>query len=337
MLTLMLKFSPAFQSMAHRLILGVLFLSVSQCHAWQQEPSKVTVGAYINDIQAIDLREHSYAVDIYIWFRWQDADLKPYESMEVVNPFELWGHVRDDVYDEPITLPDGELYQVVRIQGKFSHKFFFYSYPFDRQNLTIEFEDSAHETNRLEYVQDAEPFVVNPEMKLPGYKIAAPKIQVRTIKYPTAFGDTRRTEPNSYSRVSLSVPIQRPVITSCIKMLLPVICVVIGASLMLRMRVSYVDSRIGVGITALLTVVAIQLSSNDNMPNVDYLVFMDKIDLCAYAYVLIGLGIVLATIRRLDQGHAQDAERLQRIGFAAITISFILAVSAFLAQAIIAG
>lgn len=106
---------------------------------------------------------------------------------------------------------------------------------------------------------------------------------------------------------------------------------------MLRMRVSYVDSRIGVGITALLTVVAIQLSSNDNMPNVDYLVFMDKIDLCAYAYVLIGLGIVLATIRRLDQGHAQDAERLQRIGFAAITISFILAVSAFLAQAIIAG
>lgn len=334
---LILNLCPEFRSLAHRVILGFLLLSVSKCHAWQQEPTKVTVGAYINDIQAIDLREHSYAVDIYIWFRWRDADLKPYESMEVVNPFELWGHVREDVYDEPITLPDGELYQVVRIQGKFSHKFFFYSYPFDRQNLTIKFEDAAHETNRLEYVQDAEPFVVNPEMKLPGYQIAAPKIEVRTVKYPTAFGDTRRTEPNSYSRVSLSVPIQRPVITSCVKMLLPVICVVIGASLMLRMRVSYVDSRIGVGITALLTVVAIQLSSNDNMPNVDYLVFMDKIDLCAYAYVLIGLGIVLATIRRLDQGHAQDAERLQRFGFAAITISFILAVSAFLAQAIIAG
>lgn len=297
----------------------------------------MTVGAYINDIQSVDLREHSYAIDIYIWFRWLDPQLAPHETMEVVNPFELWGHVRKNIYDQPITLPDGQLYQVVRIQGKFTHKFFFYNYPFDRQQLTIELEDAAHETNRMRYVPDSDPLVVNSDLKLPGYRIDPAINQVRIVKYPTSFGDLRKTEPGSYSRISLAVPIRRPIIASIVKMLLPILCVIIGASIMLRLRVSYVDARIGVGITALLTVVAIQLASNDNMPIVDYLVFMDKIDLCAYGYVLAGLAVVLATIRRLDRGEIESAQKLQRTGFWTITGLFIVLISGLTILAIVHG
>lgn len=311
------------------------FTASARCQ--EPKPSEVTVGAYISNIQSVDLREHSYAVDIYIWFLWIDPQLSPHESMEVVNPYELWGHVREAVYEEPVSLPDGRFYQVVRIQGKFTRKFFFYNYPFDRQQLTIELEDAASETNRLVYVADHEPIVLNADLKLPGYSIGPAMSEVTVKQYPTAFGDTRRSEPGSYTRVSISVPIQRPVIASIIKMLLPIICVVVGASIMLRLRVSYVDARIGVGITALLTVVAIQLASNDNMPIVDYLVFMDKIDLCAYGYVLAGLGIVLATIRRLDRGEQQSAQRLQSNGFWAITIIFTIVMVYLTALAIIEG
>jgi hypothetical protein len=302
-----------------------------------QQASQVTVGAYINNIQSVDLREHSYAVDVYIWFRWSDPELAPHETMEVVNPCELWGHVRNAVYEQPVTLPDGQFYQVVRIQGKFTRKFFFNNYPFDRQQLTIEFEDAAHETNRMQYVADSKPLVVNSELKLPGYTIGPAVNDIELIQYPTAFGDTRKSMPNSYSRVTLAVPIQRPVIASCIKMLLPILCVIIGASIMLQLRVSYVDARIDVGITALLTVVAIQLASNDNMPIVDYLVFMDKIDLCAYGYVLAGLAVVLATIRRMDRGENESAQRLQRIGFRVITCSFLALIIGLTVQAIIQG
>jgi hypothetical protein len=35
-------------------------------------PAEVILGAYINDFQALNLREHSYAADVYIWFRWKD-------------------------------------------------------------------------------------------------------------------------------------------------------------------------------------------------------------------------------------------------------------------------
>lgn len=324
------------------LVLAALLPLSSASSVWAQEPkesgiSQVTVGAYINDIQSVDLHEHSYAVDIYIWFRWTDPELAPHETMEVVNPYELWGHVRSTVYEQPLQLPDGQLYQVVRVQGKFTRKFYFYNYPFDRQQLTVELEDAEHETNRLVYAADEKPLVIDPELKLPGYFISPAVSEFRTVLYPTAFGDTRRSQPNSYSRVSFTIPIRRPIFASCVKMLLPIVCVVIGASIMLRLPISFVDARIGVGITALLTVVAIQLASNDNMPTVDYLVLMDKIDLCAYGYVLAGLSIVLSTIRKEKKVGSDAADRAQRIAYWVINLVFATLVTIFVALAIWQG
>mgnify|MGYP001334083482 CR=1 FL=1 len=302
-----------------------------------QEPISVTVGAYINDVQALNLREHSYAMDVYIWFRWTDDELSPAETVEIVNPNELWGHVADAQYDEPLRLPSGELYQVLRVQGRFSRKFLFYNYPYDRQELVVEFEDETHEVNRLEYTADVDPVAINPRLLLPGFYIDAPKLSVESFAYPTAFGDSRRSEPNKYSRVRVAIPISRPASTSSLKMLLPVLCVVFGASLMLRLKATLVDARIGIGITSLLTVVAIQLASNETMPSVDYLVLMDKIHLTAYVYVLVGLGIVLATVRHVDEGHVERAQRIQRLACWWLNGLFLSAIAILIGIAIVRG
>lgn len=299
-----------------------------------EQPAIVVVGVYVNDVQALNLREHSYAMDVYIWFRWRDEEISPQESMEIVNPNELWGHTSELLYDEPIRLPSGELYQVRRVQGRFSRKFFFDNYPYDRQELVVEFEDSVHETNRLIYQPDVEAVAVNPRLKLPGFLVEPPRLTVEEFSYPTAFGDTRRTEPNAYSRARVSLPISRPTITITVKLLLPVLCVVLGASLMLLLKTTYVDARLGIGITSLLTVVAIQLAANETMPSVDYLILMDKIHLAAYVYVLAGLAIVLRTARQVDQDQVEAAQRFQRRCFIVTTAAFLTAIAGLIGVAI---
>ncbi|MCA9194392.1 MAG: hypothetical protein KDB03_21630 [Planctomycetales bacterium] len=301
------------------------------------EPSVVHVGAYVNDIQALDLREHSYAIDLYVWFRWNNSDISPAESAEFVNPNELWGHINEPQYETPLELPNGEFYQVIRVQGRFSHKFLFNSFPYDRQLLLVEFEDSVNEINRMVYVADAEPLAMNPRLLLPGFRIATPELGIESFAYPTTFGDPRRSEPNTYSRVRIAIPIRRPIWTSSLKLLLPVLCVVFGASLMLRLKVTLIDARLGVGITSLLTIVAIQLAANETMPNVDYLVLLDKIHLAAYAYVLICLGIVLRTHRLVDSGQVDLAERFQFRGYWFTNLLFLSVVACLVAVAIFQG
>ena len=300
-------------------------------------PAEVVVGAYVNNVQALALREHSYEMDIYLWFRWRDEELQPGGTVEMVNPNELWGHASKALYEAPIRLPGGELYQVLRIQGRFSRKFFFHNYPFDRQELVVEFEDSVHETNRLVFVPDHQPVAVNPGLVLPGYRVAPPRLTVAKFTYPTTFGDTRRSEPNSYSRVQVSLPISRPLVTSILKMLLPVLCVVLGASLMLLLKATYVDARLGIGITSLLTVVAIQLAANETMPSVDYLVLIDKIHLAAYFYVLVGLGTVLRTARQVEAGKSEAAQRFQRRCYVVSSLAFLAAIALLVGIAVVRG
>lgn len=131
------------------LALTLLFTFITCAGAEDTSPDKVIVGAYVNDAQSLNLREHSYSMDIYVWFRWRDPSFSPTDTVEIVNPNELWGHVRNFQYEEPLQLPSGELYQVLRVQGRFSHKFFFNNFPYDRQKLVVEFEDTVNEINRL--------------------------------------------------------------------------------------------------------------------------------------------------------------------------------------------
>jgi hypothetical protein len=51
-------------------------------------PAKVVVGAYINDIQELDFKTNSYAVDLYVWFGWKAPDLDPSKTMEFMNRYD---------------------------------------------------------------------------------------------------------------------------------------------------------------------------------------------------------------------------------------------------------
>jgi hypothetical protein len=86
-------------------------------------PVKVVVGTFINDIQELDFKTNSYAIDLYVWFRWKAPDLDPSKTMEFMNRYASDANMRDELYDKPKSMPDGSLYSIIRYQGWFSTKF----------------------------------------------------------------------------------------------------------------------------------------------------------------------------------------------------------------------
>lgn len=295
-------------------------------------PQRVTVGAYVHDIQNLDLKSHSYAVDLYLWFRWKNPALDPASTFEFMNPFDAWGHVKTPVYEKPVRLPSGEYYQVVRNLGRFSRKLPLYDYPYDRQTLLVELEDSSRGSDELVFEPDA--VTVNPALELPGFTVGIPRLTTPTVDYPTAFGDLREPRPPSFSRARIEIPIVRPMLPYTIKLLLPILCVVFCAALQLLFHPRHVDSRVGIGITALLTIVALQITLNDDLPETAYLVLMDKIYLGAYLYVIAGLAIVVATTWMLERKDTERAVRLDRAGLKALTAFYIVATASLIALAL---
>jgi hypothetical protein len=97
-----------------------------------ENPAKVVIGAYINDIQELDFKTNSYAIDLYVWFRWKPGDLEPNKTMEFMNRYAPNDDMRTDLYDKPTAMPNGSLYAIIRNQGRFSTKFPLEKYPSTR-------------------------------------------------------------------------------------------------------------------------------------------------------------------------------------------------------------
>jgi hypothetical protein len=279
------------------------------------KPNEVTVGVYVNDIQQLDLQTHSYVMDFYVWFRWQNPDINPQATLEFMNPYQLWGHINTPLYEEPQDLPDGWKYTAIRYQGQFNSKLPLEKYPFDRQNLVVEFEDNSSGSNGMKFVADANAVTMNPDLTLPGYILEKPTLTIADKPYPTNFGDTRLTSLEPYSHVTVTVAVHRPWFTYAIKVILPIFLVAACAALVFFIHPSYVEGRIGMGITALLTLVALQLTSNSQLPEVDYLMMIDMLYIAAYLFVIASLAQAVRTSWHTDAMDTDKSVAMDRRAF----------------------
>ncbi len=281
----------------------------------------VRVGALLNDIQQLELQTHSYSVDMYMWFKWDDPKLDPHRSYEFMNAYELWGHITTYETAEPERLPDGSLYQVIRVQGKFNAKLPLEKYPFDTQQLLVEIEDSDNTAENLVYVPDRRPIALSEGITIPGWDIGEPTLSVVENSYPTDFGDPSAVNP-TYSRVIIALPVTRPKGTYALKLLLPMLLVALTAALALSVHPQFVEGRIGIGITALLTLVALQITTSSTLPEVNYLLLLDKLYILSYGFVVLTIAVIVRNSWVDATGDVAVASRADRRGLIWLTIAY---------------
>ncbi len=305
--------------------------SGKEAAAGNDKPDVVRVGALINDIQQLDLQSHSYNVDMYVWFKWDNPEIDPARSFEFLNAYEFWGHILTYETSKPEVLPDGSLYQVIRNQGKFNTKLPLERYPFDTQHLTMVFEDAAEDESGLVFVPDEDPIALSRDLAIPGWEIGDPTLTVISNRYDSNFGDPR-FEDITYSRATIDLPLERPAGTYALKLLLPLLLVALTAALSLMVHPRYVEGRIGIGITALLTLVALQITSNSSLPEVDYLILLDKLYIAAYAFVVLTMVMIVRNSWVDASGDVSAAVRADRRSLAVLTVLYLVVSTILMVQ-----
>ena len=146
---------------------------------------------------------------------------------------------------------------------------------------------------------------------IPGWEIGEPTLEVFDNRYDSNFGDPR-VEDITYSRAIFDLPVTRPKGTYALKLLLPMLLVALTAALALLVHPRYVEGRIGIGITALLTLVALQITSNSSLPEVDYLILLDKIYIASYAFVVLTMVMIVRNSWVDAEGDVAVAKRVDR-------------------------
>ena len=300
----------------------VVGLAAAPAHA---APTKVYVGAYVNDLQDVDLETGTYFVDFYMWMKWKGSKkINPSENIDLINSFDSWGTVVRPLATDTRTLSDGSQYRLSHYQGRYNTVLPLQKYPFSVEKLKVILEDAEDTSSKLVYVPDQpRPITQNPSLTAPGYETGKATLAVTNQAYPTNFGITgTRNEP--YSRITITVPVSRPWFPYAVKYLLPLVVVLIAAAMVFLIPPRFVEGRFGLAITALLTVIALKWTTDAELPNVDYLTLLDVLYVISLLFVIATIGVATYSAWQLNHGREESEivsiDRWALIGGGAATI-----------------
>ena len=290
----------------------------------------VKVGIFLNDVQSIDLLVNNYMMDFYIWMRWKNPNIDPASSFEFMNHSESWATIITKSPEKPELLPNGEMYQLLHIQGRMSQKMDLRAFPFDRQNLTILIEDSSLDARGLVYMP--EEVSMNPALKIPGFEFNKPSLKEATYVYPTLFGYPKSKSTNEYSRLTFDLPIHRNTLTSFVKDILPIWLTVLCSAFALMLNPRLIDSRFQIAIFSILSLIALQISNGNDLPALQYMNLMDALYVLGYLFLIALMTELIVTTRWVEDENPVNLMRAKKLdsNFGAISLLSFLLMNALL-------
>jgi hypothetical protein len=289
-----------------------------------QEPTEARCGIYLMNLYDLNVSEYSFYADFYLWMKWE-GECDPM-NIEFVNAIEKWGFTQIDFEEEASEDEAGAYYNGMRTEGRFFHSFDLRRFPLDRHELSIRVENADHPVDSLVYVPETQAGLYREDFAIPGWKIEGARILSHSNFYNTDFG-APEAGPSYYSNFTFLLTIARPLSYFLLKLMLPLL-VVIAASLGgLFIHPNHIDARISLPIGGLLSCVFLQQSYSSALPDVGYMVLMDKIYLLAYILIAAVMVRIIAVGNRLNRRQGIDAmaffrrDRRYSMGFFAAFLS----------------
>lgn len=271
-------------------------------------PEVVEVGVWPTVIYNLDVHSNTYYMTAYVWFIWRGA-IDPSETVEFTNNVESWGLTKAKTYPKPITLPDGRRYQCLRIEGRFFQPFSLKRFPLEQHTLSLSIEDNTYSADKLLYRFDHRHSGLDSGLEIPGWSVKSWKGKEGTHHYGTNLGDeTVGADSSDYGTILFEVRVTRPVNYFLWKMLLPVVIILVACWTALLLHPSQLASRAAMTGTALLTTVFMQQGYTSNLPELNYLVLMDKIYVVVYLLIIISL-VQVVIQGALEKAHTKDEFR----------------------------
>ncbi|MFZ4524598.1 MAG: hypothetical protein ACOYOE_03380 [Chlorobium sp.] len=288
----------------------------------------VTVGMYGINIYNMDVRSNTYHMTAYLWLRWK-GDFDPVESLDFVNGVEDWGLVKKVIMKEPELLSNGEKYQVIRIDGVFFQPFDLKNYPLDKQELSLYMENSADSYDKVFYVPDKISSGYDVGLVVPGWQVKGLTSKSYIHDYGTDFGETGVAKASKYSVVKFAFHLDREVNVFLLKLFIPLLIVLMTNWFSLILKPTYIEVRTTMPATALLTLVFLQKSAMDAIPECPSLVLMDKIYLLAYLCIVVTLLQIIWVNVYMDRESPSSVQKMIKIDRVSFKVQILTFVAVF--------
>ncbi|HEY5729436.1 MAG TPA: hypothetical protein VIS72_05255 [Anaerolineales bacterium] len=262
-------------------------------------PVLADMGLYIEEIPEVNEIANTFTVEGRMDLVWCDPRLKYVDQGQ--GAFEIfleehaqeklnsiwWPDVtfvnevegRDIANEELIIHENGTVEYREKFTVILEAKYDLYKFPFDKQTLEIEIESFAWDERYLQLHKHLVGF--SDEYEIPEWRTDSLETRIEDV---IEVGDR-----NPFSEFRMTINVTRQFGFYIWKVLFPLIILVIMCFAVFWMDDEGLSSRLGVGFTGVLTVVAYQFIATGNLPKVPYITLMDS-------YITLSFVVMVLTI-----------------------------------------
>ncbi len=310
----------------------LLFSLLIACPAFSQgapDPIKVEYGIFIKKIVP-DFKDGKFYSEFYWWIKftndstksgWTNDDIA---NIEYINAHDSEiGSFANEVQEIKNIGPNRYYYTGFH-QGDFYFNPDYTSYPFDEQVLNITIENSLIPESELELVIDTTSYMASKASnrhyglsndllnnKSINFNIDKSEITSTTGVYNSNFGDPEFPSETSYSRVNVGVIINRSFIPFITKLIIPLAIILFLVYFVFFIPADKIDIAAGLTVTSLLSAIAFQLSVNGDLPDIGYIIYIDKVFYSCYFLIAITMAQSLYTFY-LDKTEIPEKVKLAK-------------------------
>lgn len=285
--------------------------------------SVVYAGIDFYRVNAIDVGEQTFDVEMFVWFLWQgDVDIDRIGFLNQIYTEEgVWEVLREDV--EGTTK-----YICYKIKARFLTPFDLRDFPFDAQSLPMRLSHDTLDANNLVIVVDHDGLSQEPVRDIFPEEWTWQGRSDHSMVYEpgTTFGDPAFEGPASRSAFSVyqtEIQLKRILFPYLITLFMPLGIMVLVSLFVEVIPPHQFEARLTLVMTALLSVVVFHLSQGEGLPNVGYLMRSDQYFMISYVllFVLIAKSVVVNMLHeRISPSLLRAAELL----FAAMFIPMVI-------------
>lgn len=174
----------------------------SEIDALSTGATRVTTGTYVGNIPKISIKDSTYEIYVWVWFKWQGDD-----SLDPVNNFRFYkGTIKDLEVVKEAT--EGDLhYQLARCDVVVNKSFWTARFPLESHQLFL-YMESNYPVSRMLYVKDADSSVSS-NISISGFDVRRSDSQVVGYRYDSTHGDPDITEDVVTSEFLTAIEINR--------------------------------------------------------------------------------------------------------------------------------
>lgn len=275
------------------------------------------VGLFVTNNYSIDMAVPMYASDGLLWTSWspalqakfEAAGMEPTRLLVFVNNVEGWDSRLTPVGDAPMRLANGDYYQLITYSTKLSIEYLgLHHFPFQRMHLPIALEvndeSDQFRFEKLRLIPDLADSGVGDAIDVNGFITRGWSMAEFRHIYDSDFGlregNSTRPASVSYSQILFDVLYARSVKASVWSLFQPLVVVMAIVILSPSLSSRLWDVRIALPATAVLTLVFLQASYRNVLPQLPYLTFIDRIYSLAYALCLACFALYVWAANRLN-------------------------------------